>query len=391
MATRTAQRIGQRTAVAALLAVGATALSGCTMVYRDPWRTREQRWLAPQPTTVSAEAQRPSLDLSDDEIEEALARGRAAHEEQAARVQEALAVAPARRSLAGLAEDLACCYATGAEAAAADLEAGAHPQLVPFDRADGLVEISSRYARYGESGLLELSVARRPGVTGAVAVAFPPGTLAVADRGAPPLGAYAGAIDDGRDGQSWDHRWTEPEQERRFGHWPPAQDLALLRAPVILLPDGQDQATVTVPVACASFHVGGPEPGQPYVLKRAQDESALTRLLVRLCAEPASEAEAQLAVWLTRDDISWEAFVAQGGAWGRLVTFEQQQTVLPRHAPGAARILLGAGLDPRPLRFFGGEGGGPAIAPPPEPTPAPGPTPEPEVPHVPVTPPDLRA
>lgn len=324
--------------------------TGCT-IHRPDQRRSWQRfdaWITPSYVSQPA---RPTLDMDDAQIEATLASSR---ERAALRAAElARLEATPRESLAATAEGVAVAYERGAPAAA-DALLASRPNLVSFERAGGLVDVSARFVEAGAGGALELTIARRPGVEGAVAVAFPPGTLAEPDRGAPPpdwalAAGWLGAVDE--------RGWTHPDQEREYGHWPPAQDLALLRAPVLFLRDGQESITSLVPVACASFHLGAPQAGQPYRLRRIDAGSRLEQLLVQLCAQPVvDDAEAQLAVWLSRDDISWEAFVAQGGAWGRLVTFEHHTSVLPRHARGAARLMLEAGVDPRPLRFFGGAG-----------------------------------
>lgn len=134
-----------------------------------------------------------------------------------------------------------------------------------------------------------------------------------------------------------------------------------------------------LPIACASFERGGPVDGQPFTLSRFPAGSAMERLLVEVCAGAAvDDAEIQLAVWLCRNDISWAAFVAEGGAFGRLGTFGSGQSVRPGDAAGAARILLDAGVDPRPLRFFGGAGApAPGDAEPAPAAPAPPPPAEP--------------
>lgn len=343
----------QRTRTRLLTGGAALALllaAGCT-IHRPDQRRSWQRYDAWITSSYVSEPARPALDLGDAEIEATLARSR---ERAALRAAEPARLEPiARESLAATADGVAVAYERGAPGAAEALLAS-QPNLVSFERAGDLVQVSARFVEAGPGGALELTIARRPGVEGALAVAFPPGTLAEPARGAPPpRGALAASLL----GAAPEHGWTHPDQEREFGHWPPAQDLALLRAPVLFLRDGQAATTTLVPVACASFHLGAPEPGQPYRLRRIEAGSRLEQLLVQLCAQPVvDDAEAQLAVWLSRDDISWEAFVAQGGAWGRLVTFERHRSVLPRHAQGAARLMLEAGLDPRPLRFFGGAG-----------------------------------
>src|SRR2546430_17568359 len=75
-------------------------------------------------------------------------------------------------------------------------------------------------------------------------------------------------------------------------------------------------------------------------------------MLVALCSgEPAAAPETQLALWLARQDLGWDDFVAKGGDRGRCLTFTDER-VSADDAPGAARLLLRAGLDPTTARFF---------------------------------------
>ena len=340
---------------ARLLACASIALAvGCT-IRVDPEPDAGSGWLVPPTWGISRAPEpqplRPPLGVPQPEVEARLAlrAERVAARQDRARWSPAVA-----KSLGGAAAAVADAYRHGATQVAAELIA-AHPRLLPWDQAGQVVEISASYGSRGPGGgVLELTLSRRPGAAGAVAVAFPPGvmarpvTLPAASGGAEAVasGASPGAED-----------WTSPQQEHRFGHWPPAQDLALLRAPVLVLPEGFGQVVTQVPIACASFDRAAPVDGQPLRLDRFPPGSAMERLLVEVCATPiATDAEVQLAVWLCRDDITWPAFVAEGGALGRLATFETGRSVLPGASPGAARLLLDAGVDPRPLRFFGGEG-----------------------------------
>jgi hypothetical protein len=183
-----------------------------------------------------------------------------------------------------------------------------------------------------------VSVKRKKGVEGPLAIAFPPGTYGSCDVG---------------DGD----KWTDPDDDRKYGRWPSQQDLGFLRAPVLYLAATDDEATVEVPIACASFHSGPPADDQRYTLHRFEPGSAVDRLLVALCArEKVKEPEAQLAVWLARNDITWDDFVAKGGARGNLITFGTASRVLPRHAKGAAKLLIESGTNPSAAKFFGGGG-----------------------------------
>lgn len=301
----------------------------------------------------------PDHRLSDAEVERALAAAPAPA--APAEVEPALAEAPVPAAAA----EVAAAFRRGERERARALVA-AHPRLV--DWSDPLVVVSARFVG-GEHGV-ELTCIRTDTAAGspreALGVVFEPGTYGI------PVGDLA---DDGR--------WTSPETERRFGHWPTPQDLAMLRAPVVVIPRGEALAVTYVPVACASFHRGAPDPGTPYALARFPAGSTIDRLMVALCQGDAvpDEAEAQLATWLARDDVTWADFVAQGGDRGRLVTFGRARSVRAGHAEGAARLLLRAGVDPRPLRFFDPTGarGAPAAPPAPAPeetrTPAPAPPP----------------
>lgn len=307
-------------------------------------------WLPPARATFAA----PELALSDAEIQAHLG----------APAAEACCVPQAPACLQEATAALRACYDVRARDAADQLLAE-REDLITWDRPDGRVEVEASFrGAAGLGGALLLSVHRRPGFTGSLSVAFPPGTYAAP---APPPGSELAGLDD----------WNSPDAERRFGAWPPPQDLALLRAPVLHLPADAASVSVTVPVACASFHRGAPRDGAPYALARFPRGSRIDLLLQAVCAgaEPPPEAEVQLAVWMSRDDVSWDEFRAEGGHWGRLVTFGRALPVLPSDASGAARLVLEAGVDPRPLRFFQRAGAprGPEEAPPPAALPLPSP------------------
>jgi hypothetical protein len=332
----------------------------------------------------TASSAQPDLALSDHEIEARLL---------AAQSPVAAAPAAAPETLAGAAEALRGCYERR-DAAQADALLAAHEGLLAWDEAGGLVEISSQFQGDGVGGAIELTVRRPEGASAqeALAIAFPPGTYGLAPGSAREAASGSPEPVVGSE-------WTSPESERHFGTWPKPQDLALLRAPVVELAAGEQVAKVRVPVACASFHRGAPKPGTVYALDRFERGSQADRLMQAICAgaRPPAEAEVQLAVWLARDDVSWDQFQAEGGHWGRLVTFGAGVPVLPGDARGAAELMLDAGIDPRPLRFFGGEGSpdvqveaAPAAEEPAEQAPAaPEPEPEPQAEPEPSTPGDL--
>lgn len=355
-------RTSRSTALLALV-IATVGVSGC----RSSWTGRHDRsytsWgLDPSATRDGPPDARPVLAL--DPADAARAREQLARrEERRARAEAIVAGSrPARHDVHDVASAVAACYRTGARDAALALVDG-HPRVVAWDATEGLAAVECSFA--GDSLRLDVVRGAAAGL-GPVAVVFPPGTYAIADDEATEEGSAgdSGALVD-------QDRWTTPDQERRYGQWPGPQDLALLRAPVVLLEAGVARRVVQVPVACASFHRRAPEVGRRYGLATVPAGSAIDRLLVSLCAEAyPPEAEAQLAVWLARDDIDWAAFCSEGGDRGRVATFGSMTPVRARHAAGAARLLLGAGVEPTGLRFF-------APAAPEEPPAADAPAPEP--------------
>ncbi len=278
----------------------------------------------------------PRLDLSDEQLARALERSNV---KAARRHEEALDVAARARggSVATLAAAMKQCYQLGDRDTAADL-ASANAAVREWDGASELATVECVYRQRGHGGSLQVTVRRKPGVEGPIAIAFPPGTYGVAA--------------DGR-GDRDDHRWTNPDDDRRYGKWPSQQDLALLSAPVVYLAENQSDDSITVPVACASFESGPPSSDQRYVLHRFEPGSKIDRLVVGLCArEHTSEPEAQLAVWLARNDISWSDFVSKGGDRGGLLTFGSSSRITPRHGKGAARLLIESGVNPGYSPFF---------------------------------------
>jgi hypothetical protein len=289
----------------------------------------------------------PVLALPPTEIARALARAERASQRRRDRVRDGLDRAEPI-AVEGVADALRVLYAAGERDAAEEL-AARHRGVATWDHSDELVSIDCHYRQNGwVGGALELKVQRRAGVEGPLAIAFPPGTYGVGE----PLGRIGDRVADSEgEGRP---RWTNPDDDRRYGHWPAVQDLACLQAPIILLPAGQEVATVMVPIACASFERASPRPDMVYTLHRFERGSAVDKLLVALCAgDDASESEAQLAVWLARNDITWDQFVREGGARGRIVTFGSCRPVLPRDAQGAASFLIRSGVDPGKARFFG--------------------------------------
>lgn len=327
----------------------------------DPYAQRDTRWThhwgsfgtvhleSLDPSPGIHEAQRPRLGIGDDDIERALAdhprQAKLRAERLTRQLAEEVSADAKPRPLAQAVSRVERCYAVGARDVA-DAVIAQQPRLYRWDQAGQVVEISARFRRTAfRQGQLELTLERKAGVQGPLAVAISPGTY-----GAPFVGEQ---VDFKAKKQALpQRRWVHPRDQRRFGHWPPAQDLALLRAPVLSLPANASRVTRLIPVACASFRIGAPRDGQPIMLDRFKPGSKIDKLAVALCAGPRpDDAEAQLAVWLSRDDIGWEEFVRKGIRYGRLMTFSRR-AVLARHAPGAGKLLLDAGVDPRGCRLF---------------------------------------
>lgn len=323
------RRLGAAAALAAC-AVGCGSSGGWSSSYHRAHAYDDWSWGSYTPSAERRDAP-PEHGLSEAEVAAALAAPRADGD---------AVLPPADAPVADAAAEVAACYRRGDREQARAIIAS-HPGVV--DWSDPTVVISCRFV--GAEGV-ELTVVRADTSLGALrdplAVCLEPGTFGV------PLAAS------GSDELAGRERWTSPDSERRYGTWPAPQDLAFLRAPVVVIPPGEAMAVTYVPVACASFHRGAPDPGTPYALSRFPAGSTVDRLMGVLCQgdEPPDDAEAQLAVWLARDDVSWADFVAEGGDRGRLVTFGSARSVRAGHAAGAARLLLEAGVDPRPLRFF---------------------------------------
>jgi hypothetical protein len=179
------------------------------------------------------------------------------------------------------------------------------------DASPGAPRVLCTYRSSGRSGSMLVAVWRPEGTSGPVGVAFPPGTFGT--------------------GQ------------------PTAQDLAFTRAPVVVVAPGEPIATVTVPIACAKFNSGSPRTGMRYELASFERGSAIDRLMCELCSgEPASEPEAQLAIWMARNDISRQEFVRHR----RVCTFWSGMPIGVEDATGAGDLLRGAGIDLDGLRFF---------------------------------------
>jgi hypothetical protein len=323
-----------------LLVLGVGAAIGCGSSYDYTGSDLSYGYSYSGRTSGSVE--QPTLAVSESAVAEALASRTAEAQETDA----ALRVEHADpQTLTEAVDAVRTCYAKQARGVADEVIA-AHPQLYTWDQANDVVEISTTYRKSGWGGQIELSMERKEGVTGPVAVAFPPGTYGVANTGRHAVNAPA-AFGDARG-----HAGSQDEQ--RYRNWPSAQDLAMLRAPVIYMAAGATSAKASIGVACASFHMGPPQSEQSYTLKTFKSDTPVDRLMQAICAgdSPPSDTDVQLAVWLSRDDISWEEFQKEGGHYGRLVTFGTSSPVLPSNSRGASKLLLDAGVNPRELRFF---------------------------------------
>jgi len=327
----------------ALVALAAAmAASGCC--HAAPTETPQETYGGFYASSYSAPAA-PRLGLSDEQIARALERQRVRAAERHERALD-IASRAGGGDTALVASAVSACYALGERDAGDALADGAHG-VYTWDRASKVALVACRYVQQGMGGALELTVKRREGVPGVLAVAFPPGTYGVADVAEKPDG----------------ERWTSPDDDRRYGRWPSQQDLAFLRAPVLRLEADEDEQSVLVPIACASFHSGPPAVDQTYALRRFEPGSPADRLMVALCArEKTSEPEAQLAVWLARNDISFDEYVEKGGDRGGILTFGTASRVLPRHGKGAARLLIEAGVNPGWSPFFQDHREGPSEA-----------------------------
>jgi len=350
------------------------ALAGLLLLSAGCQTHRSERWdryrysYVPSSSRAPAPVTPPKLALNDAQVERALARHADRQsklvELSAQRGQAISALAP-EVAVERLVPQLETLYRAGARDLA-DQVISNHPDVYRFDGGAPL-SVEATFRRRGGRGYLELRARRLPGVQGTLAVAFPPGTYGVATKGpseepwlvphrepapAPDLPPWLTADFPEREGG----RWVRPEQEKRYGQWPPAQDLALLRAPVLTLPAGRDEVVLEGPVACASVEVKAPEAGRRYRLRSLPLDSAPDKLLLQVCGQQViCEESTQLALWLGREDVSWARYVALDGHRGRLVTFGSGRPILRHHANQAATLLLEAGVDPRPLSFFRSE------------------------------------
>jgi hypothetical protein len=191
----------------------------------------------------------------------------------------------------------------------------AEPGVYTWDR-QSVVRVTCTFRSRAEG--LTFRVARRAGVKGDLVVAFPPGILALPDRA-----------------------------RLRSSNTP--QDLILLRAPVVVLAARVHEASVQVPVACASFRRQGPKPTQAYFPRRVTKGTALDRLARVLCAgDPKPTPETALAIWVAHEALGFDRLDR-----GSFRTFPTpRERVRPSHGAGAARLIREAGLKPSSYPFF---------------------------------------
>jgi hypothetical protein len=258
---------------------------------------------------------RPVLGLSAHEVESALSEAHAGHARHVPKAREL--VRKTGNEVSEIASTVAACYRLGARDEAESLTNGAHG-VYAFDSRTRAFEVTCHFrgGYLGAGGVLDVEVIRRE-AKGPFAVAFPPGTYARPDPDGP-------------------------------------QELTITASPVVVLGSGEERKQVTLPMACASFLREAPNGGALYKLTRFERGSPIDRLMVALCArEETSEAEAQLAVWLTRDDPTFETYKTESQIAGQIETFRSGARVLPEHGTAAARLMLEGEIDPRTARFFG--------------------------------------
>jgi hypothetical protein len=234
-------------------------------------------------------------------------------------------VSPEDHALHAIAQAVRSDYAEGQrELARQRIEA--EPRLVAWEDAGDLVEISCAFQQRGSWSGVELTLRRREGVQGPLAVAFPPGSFARPDLQ---------IADDGR----------RP---------PTSQQLLFLRAPVIEVPTAEELVVARVPVACGNLGIPGPRSGQAHHMTQLTRGTDVDRLMQILCsgAGAPDECEAQLAVWIVRNQ------VGPGVGLG-YTTFESSRSIDGSHGPGARRAIEAAGVDAQGLPFFRDQAPGP--------------------------------
>ena len=220
--------------------------------------------------------------------------------------QPAPAPALASTELRALAARIRAAYSAGRPAVAAKLLAS-HKDAHSILDAPRHVSVSGVFV----AGTLRVTFRLRS-ADGPVALAVPPGTLAV-------LAGEEGDV-----------------------------PLVLLRAPVVVLDTETPRTSVIVPVTWSRFW-SRTEGGEQRVRFKTAASATLERLAAVLCSgggAPAA-APAQLALWIANDDIERDALVVLGT---QLTC--SRRLVVPLHQRGAAALLRKADVPLRKLRFF---------------------------------------
>ena len=244
-----------------------------------------------------------------------------------------VADARSRTNVREIASTLQAVYALGQRDRANELLGGS---VRPFDDQEAGAVATCRFLRRNHGAEIELTIERRPGVEGPLAVAFPPGTYAEAPTGPASSGGH-------EDEQSRPERWPRP------------QDLAILRAPVLVLEATENRASTCVPIACAAFNRAAPYEGLRYQLRRFEAGSATDRVLQVLCRgeKPPEGTASQLALWIAANRIEWRKFMVRTeGSW---YPFSGER-VNDQSIPESARILVRAAVEPEESSFFGQAG-----------------------------------
>jgi hypothetical protein len=198
-----------------------------------------------------------------------------------------------------------------------DRQAAEQVELVQDWRQTRGVSVNCTFKSRPEGAVL--TVRRQRGTTGAVAVSFPPGTF--------------GAVN--------------PRSKERYGRL--FQDIMFLRAPVVVLREGQDEASVVVPVACGTYRRRGPSPGVAYELHAVERDTPIDRLLVQVCADdaPPSECETALAIWVAREGLGYQYLAERN-----FHSFAAQRPVGVQHGEGARQLLERSGVNADALPFY---------------------------------------
>jgi hypothetical protein len=302
-------------------------LTGCSITIHS-----SRRYEPRMRPAVSVRYAPPALPYNDEIIDRRLRAAISRRQELwAASVRQQTLVTNGAASFEDLVRALDAAYRAGTSGDA--LLRAKHPDgnILTFDdpRITELARIDARYKTFGRGGSLALKVTRRTGVHGSLAIAFPPGSLAR---------PYIAPVNDARFSS-----WPEPLPGNAAGT-PTEQDLALLVPRIAWLDPGANEIELRFPIACGRFDRGTPADGARFFLLRFDALDPMDSLL--------NEIAIQMAIWMLRDNLSWEDFVASRMQRGPLITFETGRNILERDAFGAVEVLLESGIDPRRMRYF---------------------------------------